>query len=116
MQINNPFGTNDARLKNIECLLLNLKEQPVLSQPEADELLTIQQVAGFLKLSVPMLCELVSCAAISADKKGKSLHFSKQESPSRVKRGRRKAKRKSQAQKSKPCRRAKRNLTTENPQ
>ena len=63
------------KVENIE-RLLQTRTEP---NHEADEPLTIQQAASFLKLSVSTLYGLVSCSAIPVSKKGKSLYFSKQE-------------------------------------
>lgn len=63
------------KVENIERLLQTRTELT----PEADEPLTIQQAAAFIKLSVPTLYGLVSRAAIPVNKNGKRLYFSKQE-------------------------------------
>lgn len=60
------------------------------SQPEADKLLTIQQAADFLYLSVPTIYGLVSKSQIPCMKRGKRLYFSKDELASWVKSGRKK--------------------------
>jgi excisionase family DNA binding protein len=62
-------------------------EQP---QPETDQLLTIQQVADFLSLSVPTIYGLVSKAEIPCMKRGKRLYFSKDEIKNWIKAGRKK--------------------------
>ncbi|HEX7414178.1 MAG TPA: helix-turn-helix domain-containing protein [Bacteroidia bacterium] len=79
--MNNPFETIDARLSNIENLLLDLKHtsKDPEGQPEADKLLTIKEAGAFLHLSVPTLYGYVSRAAIPVSKQGKRLYFSKQE-------------------------------------
>jgi hypothetical protein len=51
--MNNPFETIDARLSNIENLLLDLKHSSNGHFPtEVEELLTVKQAADFLSLSV----------------------------------------------------------------
>lgn len=60
------------------------------TQPEADQLLTIQQAAEFLNLSVPTLYGKVHNAEIPVCKRSKRLYFSKQELFEYVKAGRRK--------------------------
>ncbi len=45
------------------------------SHPETDQLLTIQQAAEFLKLSVPTLYGLVSKSQLPVSKRGKRLYF-----------------------------------------
>ncbi len=59
-------------------------------QPEADPLLTIQQAAELLCLSVPTMYGLVSRADVPSMKKGKRLYFSKQSIIEWVKTGRKK--------------------------
>lgn len=88
----NPFETIDARLSNIENLLLNLKISPkeIGNQLNADQLLTIQEAANFLHLSVPTIYGYVSKNNIPFSKKGKRLYFSKQELTDWVKTGRKK--------------------------
>lgn len=90
--MNNPFETLDARLSNIENLLLDIKHKHVIPAPhvEQDELLTIQQTAELLKLSVPTVYGLVSRKAIPVMKKSKRLYFSKQSIIEWVKSGRQK--------------------------
>ena len=78
--MNNPFELIEARLNNIETLLLDLKhtpkEQGERSEPE--QLLTVQQAAEFLNLSVPTLYGYSQRAEIPVCKRGKRLYFSKQ--------------------------------------
>ena len=63
------------KVENIERLLCVKSE----SQPEIDQLFTIQEAGEFLKLSIPTLYGLVSRSVIPVSKKGKRLYFSKQE-------------------------------------
>jgi len=58
--------------------------------PEADQLLTIQQAAEILCLSVPTIYGLVSRSEIPCMKKGKRLYFSKEEITNWIKTGRKK--------------------------
>ena len=74
------------QVANIERILTEKKEL----QPEADQLLTIQQAAKILCLSVPTIYGLVSRAEIPYMKKGKRLYFSKEEITSWIKTGRKK--------------------------
>jgi excisionase family DNA binding protein len=85
---NLPKAFSDLFLKveSIEKLLQAKAE----SQPQADELLTIQQAAAFLKLSVPTLYGLVSRSELPVNKRGKRLYFSKIELTAWVKAGRKK--------------------------
>ena len=59
--MNNPFEVIEARLNNIETLLLDIKHTPKKQgeQPEADELLTVQDTAKFFSLSVPTVYTLI---------------------------------------------------------
>ena len=75
------------KLDNIERLLLSKSNE---AQTEADQLLTIQQTAAFLCLSVPTIYGLVSKAEIPVSKRGKRLYFSKQELTDWIKAGRKK--------------------------
>ncbi len=70
------------------CLSTSQKSNIEVSQQ--DELLTIQQAAEILKLSVPTIYGLVSRTEIPHAKKGKRLYFSKQELLDWVKAGRKK--------------------------
>jgi len=88
--MNNPFETIDARLSNIENLLLDLKHSNKEHQPESDQLFTIQEAGELIKLSVPTLYGYVSRNEIPFSKKGKRLYFSKQELMDWVKTGRKK--------------------------
>ncbi len=88
--MNNPFETIDARLTNIECLLLDIKhtQSPFENKKETDQLLTIKQAGEFISLSVPTIYGLVQRAAIPVSKRGKRLYFSKQELTDWIKAGR----------------------------
>jgi len=73
------------KLSSIETMLLtqgNTTPQPT------DQLLTIQQAAAFLSLSVPTLYGLVSKQAIPVSKQGKRLYFSQTELTDWIKSGR----------------------------
>lgn len=73
------------KLNTIERLLLAKSND---AQIEGDELLTIQQAALLLSLSVPTIYGLVSRAEIPVSKRGKRLYFSKQELTDWIKAGR----------------------------
>ena len=92
--MNNPFENLDARLSNIENLLLDIKHKPQAQAPPAvneDELLTIQQTAELLNLKVSTLYGLTSRKEIPHMKKNKLLYFSKRSILDWVKSGRRKS-------------------------
>jgi len=88
MYMINPFETIDARLTNIECLLLDLKRNPPTENVASEQLLTIKQAAELLSLSVPTIYGLVAKQEIPVSKKGKRLYFSKQELTEWIKAGR----------------------------
>ncbi|MCX6243687.1 MAG: helix-turn-helix domain-containing protein [Bacteroidetes bacterium] len=75
------------KLETIERLLLAKSDDP---QPESDQLLTIQQAAEVLHLTVPTMYGLVQRASIPVCKRGKRLYFSKQELTSWIMAGRKK--------------------------
>ena len=77
--MNNPFETINARLSNIENLLLDLKHPENSKQPESDEFLNLDQVCGMLDLSKPTVYSLVSRREIPHTKRGGRLRFLKSE-------------------------------------
>ena len=79
--MNNPFEAIETRLNTIESLLLDIKHSsPIeaLTEPK-DELLTVQEAAKFLKLTVPTIYSKVSRNELPVMKKGKRLYFSQKE-------------------------------------
>lgn len=90
--MNNPFEVIEARLNNIETLLLDLKHTPQTQgeQPETDELLTVQDTAKFLSLSVPTIYTLISRGELPVMKRSKRCYFSKVELINYLKQGRKK--------------------------
>ena len=90
--MNNPFELIEARLNNIETLLLDLKHEPKEQgvQPETDELLTVQDTAKFLRLSVPTVYTLISKGELPVMKRSKRCYFSKVELINYLKQGRKK--------------------------
>jgi predicted DNA-binding transcriptional regulator AlpA len=79
--MNNPFEIIDARLSNIENLLLDLKHSGKETSSDSEELLTIKQASEFVKLSVPTLYGYVSRNEIPFSKRpnSKRLWFSRKE-------------------------------------
>lgn len=75
------------KLSNIEHLLLARQET---TQPETDQLLTVQETASFLHLSVPTIYGLNSKGELPSCKRGKRLYFSKYELTNWIKAGRKK--------------------------
>jgi len=78
----------------IDCVNVCLQNKAISgnAEPEQDQLLTIQQAAELLNLSVPTIYGLVSRSVIPVSKKGKRLYFSKQELLNWIKEGRKKTK------------------------
>lgn len=88
----NPFEEIEARLSSIENLILDLKQQPnkaeTTDQPE--QLLTIQEAADFLKLTVSTIYSKVSRGELPVMKRSKRLYFSHTELMQYLKEGRKK--------------------------
>ena len=75
------------KLTNIEKLLQDRSTDP---QAEADELLTVQDAAKFLSLSVPTIYGLISKNELPVMKRSKRCYFSKIELINYLKLGRKK--------------------------
>ena len=77
--MNNPFEAIDARLSNIENLLndLRLSQSTSTSSGNTDELLTVPDVAKFLRLSVPTVYSLISKGELPVMKRSKRCYFTK---------------------------------------
>lgn len=77
--MNNPFEAIDARLSNIENLLLDLKHNPETPAPAPveDEYLTTKQAKAFLKCSVPTLLKWRKAKFITAKNFGRSVRYLK---------------------------------------
>jgi excisionase family DNA binding protein len=90
--MNNPFDQIEARLCNIETLLLDLKHTPNEQgeQPQRDELLTVQDTAKFLSLSVPTIYTLISRGELPVMKRSKRCYFSRVELINYLKQGKKK--------------------------
>lgn len=85
----NPFELIEARLHSIENLLINLNEcQTTDTTSTVDDLLTIEQAADFLSLSVPTIYAKTSAKSIPFMKRGKRLYFSRTELMEYLKAGR----------------------------
>jgi excisionase family DNA binding protein len=89
--MNNPFETLDARLSNIENLLLDLKHSNhgYLST-EVEELLTVQQAADFLSLSVQTIYGAIHRKQLPFMKRAKRCYFLKKDLIDYLKAGRKK--------------------------
>jgi excisionase family DNA binding protein len=79
--MNNPFEVIEARLSNIESLILDLKHQPEKSnqQDSSEKLLTIKEAAELLSLTVPTIYSKVSKGELPVMKRSKRLYFSQLE-------------------------------------
>lgn len=86
----NPFELIESRLNGIESLLQEIKLTAKASQtePEKDELLTVQDAAKFLSLSVPTIYGLISKGELPVMKRSKRCYFSKAELLNYLKQGR----------------------------
>jgi excisionase family DNA binding protein len=88
----NPFELIDARLASIENLLQELKQVPPAGviQP-TEELLSVQQAAEFLRLSVPTIYAMTSKGELPFMKRSKRCYFSKSDLINYLKEGRQKS-------------------------
>ena len=77
------------KLENIEQLLKKRSDQPPPPPPE--QLLTIQEAAKFLSLSVPTIYSKVSKGELPVMKRSKRLYFSRTELLQYLKAGRKKS-------------------------
>ncbi len=75
------------KLSSIESILI---EKSTFTQSEVDQLLTVQQAAEFLNLSVPTIYGYVQKQEIPVCKRSKRLYFSKQQLTEWIKSGRKK--------------------------
>lgn len=76
MTTNNPFEVIDQRLSNIEGLLLSMKHDSKRPQEDPEKLMTIQQAAEFLSLTVPTLYTKISREkGFPFMKRGKRVYF-----------------------------------------
>ncbi len=88
----NPFETIEARLNNIEGLLLDLKhsEKETSTSDPVDKLLTVKDTAKFLSLSVPTVYSLISKGELPVMKRSKRCYFSQSDLIDYLKAGRKK--------------------------
>jgi excisionase family DNA binding protein len=91
--MNNPFEVIEARLSSIENLILDLKHSPktVEATQQPEQLLTIQEAAEFLSLTVPTMYSKVSRGELPVMKRSKRLYFSRTELLEYLKDGRKKS-------------------------
>lgn len=90
--MNNPFDLIEARLSSIENLILDLKHKPTKVEPtkQPEQLLTVQEAAQFLNLTVPTIYSKVSKGELPVMKRSKRLYFSSIELMAYLKLGRQK--------------------------
>lgn len=90
--MNNPFEVIEARLSGIENLILDLK-QTTKAEPteQPEQLLTVQEAAQFLNLTVPTIYSKVSKGELPVMKRSKRLYFSSTELMEYLKEGRKKS-------------------------
>lgn len=99
--MHNPFEVIEARLRNIETLLLDLKHQPKAvhsSTQFIEKPLSISEASKFLNLSVSTLYSKVSRGELPVMKRGKRLYFSLPELIDYLKEGRKKSKKEIEAE------------------
>jgi excisionase family DNA binding protein len=90
--MNNPFEVLEERLSNIENLILNLKQsQDTESKVQTEQLLTAQEAAKFLNLSLATIYSKVSRNELPVMKRSKRLYFSSTELLIYLKAGRKKS-------------------------
>jgi len=90
--MNNPFELIETRLSSIENLILSLR-QPKQVEPteQPEQLLTVQEAAKFLNLTVPTIYSKVSKGELPVMKRSKRLYFSSTELMEYLKEGRKKS-------------------------
>ena len=88
MAYTNPFEAIDARLSDIERLLIDIKHRP--HDEGTNDFLTIAEAARFLSLSKATLYNKISRAEIPVMKRSGKVYFSRQELIEYLKAGRRK--------------------------
>ena len=71
----NPFLRIDSRLSNIESLLLQLKHKS--EEPKEEQNLTVEEVAGILKVSKQSVYSYIKRGELKASKVGRNLLISR---------------------------------------
>ena len=90
--MDNPFEQLEKKLSSIENLILDLK-QPTKVEPteQPEQLLTVQEAAQFLTLTVPTIYSKVSKGELPVMKRSKRLYFSSTELMEYLREGRKKS-------------------------
>src|SRR5687768_363843 len=93
VRIPNPFESLDSRLSNIEKLLLDIYGGTHIKPPDNDAggLLTVDQAASLLHLSVATIYGLIHRREISSLKRGRRVYFKKEDLLQYLEDGRRNA-------------------------
>jgi len=86
--MNNPFDAFDERLRNIEALLLEIKNTPRIGAHVEERIFTTEETAAFLKLTIPTIRALAP--NIPHSKMGKRLYFSQKDLLEWIESGKRK--------------------------
>ena len=91
--MNNPFESIDARLSNIEILLLEIKRKPneTVPIPEGEQFLTVSETADFLKLSIPTIYAIIHEKRIPFMRSYRRCYFLKSDLVNYLKLGREKS-------------------------
>jgi excisionase family DNA binding protein len=90
----NPFEEIESRLSSIEKLILDLKRETckdLTPTEQSEKLLSVQEAAQFLNLTVPTIYSKVSRGELPVMKKSKRLYFSSIELMEYLKSGRKKS-------------------------
>jgi excisionase family DNA binding protein len=89
----NPFDSLESRLSNIEKLLLDIYGGTHIKPPDNDSgsLLTVDQAAALLHLSVATIYGLIHRREISSLKRGRRVYFKKEDLLQYLEDGRRSA-------------------------
>ena len=88
-QLPNAVTMLTKEVSELRCLIINRQEKTSTIEPE--KLLTIQEAARFLNLSVPTIYSKVSKGELPVMKRSKRLYFSSTELMAYVKDGRKKS-------------------------
>ena len=93
MALFNPFDSIDSRLSNIEKLLLDIYGGTHIKPPDNDSnsLLTVDQAAAMLHLSVATIYGLLHRRQIASLKRGRRVYFKKEDLLQYLEDGRRNA-------------------------
>lgn len=93
MALFNPFDSIDSRLSNIEKLLLDIYGGTHIKPPDSDcnSLLTVDQAAAMLHLSVATIYGLLHRRQIASLKRGRRVYFKKEDLLQYLEDGRRNA-------------------------